>query len=65
MFQKSLCNVMFHVVLFAYAVNLNISIKNQCSHNMGKFPQIFAVSMGFVLGMMRILSIPFKLLLFG
>ena len=30
-----------------------------------KFPQIFAVSMGVVLGIMRILCIPFKILLFG
>ena len=38
---------------------------NQCSHNLGKFPQIFAVSMGVVLGIMRILCIPFKILLLG
>ena len=37
----------------------------QRSHNLGKFPQIFAVSMGVVLGIMRILCIPFKILLFG
>ena len=38
---------------------------DQRSHNLGKFPQIFAVSMGVVLGIMRILCIPFKILLFG
>ena len=38
---------------------------NQRSHNLRKFPQIFAVSMGVVLGIMRILCIPFKILLFG
>ena len=38
---------------------------NQRSHNLGKFPQICAVSMGVVLGIMRILCIPFKILLFG
>ena len=37
----------------------------QCSHNLGKFPQIFSVSMGVVLGMMRILCIPVKIVLFG
>ena len=37
----------------------------QRSHNLGKFPQICAVSMGVVLGIMRILRIPFKSLLFG
>ena len=37
----------------------------QRSHNLRKFPQIFAVSMGVVLGIMRILCIPFKILLFG
>ena len=37
----------------------------QRSHNLGKFPPIFAVSMGVVLGIMRILCIPFKILLFG
>ena len=31
----------------------------------GEFPQIFAVSMEVVLGIMRILCIPFKILLFG
>ena len=39
--------------------------KKQRSHNLGKFPQIFAVSMGVVSGIMRILCIPFKILLFG
>ena len=37
----------------------------QPSHNLGKFPQIFAVSLGVVLGIMRILCIPFKILLLG
>ena len=37
--------------------------KDQRSHNLRKFPQIFAVSMGVVLGIMRILCIPFKILL--
>ena len=37
----------------------------QRSHNLGKFPQIFAVFMGVVLGIMRILCNPFKILLFG
>ena len=37
----------------------------QRSHNLGKFPQIFAVFMGVVLDIMRILCIPFKILLFG
>ena len=40
-------------------------IHNQRSHNLRKFPQIFAVSMRVVLGIMRILCIPFKILLFG
>ena len=35
----------------------------QRSHNLRKFPQIFAVSMGVVLGITRILCIPFKILL--
>ena len=34
---------------------------HQRSHNLGKFPQIFAVSVGVVLGIMRILCIPFKI----
>ena len=33
---------------------------NQRSHNLGKFPQIFAVSMGVVLGIMRILCIQWR-----
>ena len=44
---------------------LNANSCNQRSHNLEKFPQIFAVSMGVVLGIMRILSMPFKILLFG
>ena len=40
-------------------------VRYQRSHNLGKFPQIFAVCMGVVLGIMRILCIPFKILLFG
>ena len=42
--------------------------RDQRFHNLGKFPQIFAVSinsMGVLLGIMRILCIPFKILLFG
>ena len=35
----------------------------QRSQNLRKFPQIFAVSMGVVLGITRILCIPFKILL--
>ena len=38
---------------------------DQRSHDLGKFPQIFAVSMGVVLGIMRVLCIPLKILLFG
>ena len=40
-------------------------LRYQRSHNPRKFPQIFAVSVGVVLGIMRILCIPFKILLFG
>ena len=49
---------------FSLKVELIIT-GEQRSHNLGKFPQIFAVSMGVVLGIMRILCIPFKILLFG
>ena len=42
-----------------------IRIYRQRSHNLGKFPQIFPVFMGVVLGIMRILCIPFKILWFG
>ena len=44
---------------------VSIVVQNQRSHNLGKFPQIVAVSMGVALGIMRILCIPFKILLFG
>ena len=57
------------VKCFSTKTCLNLCANNvntfQRSHNLGKFPQIFAVSMGVVLGIMRILCIPFKILLLG
>ena len=41
------------------------AVRHGALHNLGKFPQIFAVFMRVVLGIMKILCIPFKILLFG
>ena len=60
-FIKPGCNSMSNERTLKYKNPRHI----QRSHNLGKFPQIFAVSMGVVLGIMRILCIPFKSLLFG
>ena len=51
--------------LYSEDFNLYSGYAQQRSHNLGKFPQIFGVSMGVVLGIMRMLCIPFKILLFG
>ena len=65
-FQSSLC------ILCTISSGLRVQFRHllanlrniyQRSHNLRKFPQIFAVSMGVVLGITRILCIPFKILL--
>ncbi len=46
-----------------WLIKNNQQHQNQRSHNLRKFPQIYAVSMGVVLVIMRILCILFKSLL--
>ena len=66
-YSRSLQIVLSNVWAIFQDVNnfSNFEQPKQRSHNLGKFPQIFPVFMGVVLGIMRILCIPFKILLFG
>ena len=60
------CDITYHTMPYQSPYHtIPITPYHQRSHNLGKFPQIFAVSMGVVLGIMRIVCIPFKILLFG